>query len=539
MTRLIHNPIIRTTVTITCVLLLPRMSSVALAQSYAQGYQQAASQNLAPQLLAPDQLDNLVAPIALYPDPLLSQVLAASTYPLEIVEAQQWLQQNRSLQGPQLIEAAKQQNWDPSIQVLVAFPDAMALLSRDVRWTTDLGNAFLAQQADVMNAIQEMRARASNNGRLANTPQQIVTTETQGEQSAIQIQPANPQVIYPPVYDPAYVWGPPASGYYPAASYPQGDYGYGADYGSGSGFGSGVNIGGLFSGLLSAAGTIGGLLGTGGLGGLGGWGWILNWFTHTLSLNGLFFNGLGFHNSGGGFNSSGNYSGPAIWAHNPAHRRGVPYSSGFTAARYRAAESSAGFSSRRSSSSGFGASSSAASSFAGSSRTAFAAPLRTDGTAPEAAVPRSLLRCRRRTGDSSRAAVWAETMTAAGCQTTAQISHPTSMQLRSGWHPISKAPHRSDEPRRRRLTSRSRGCRPRISHRTLRGPRNMSPRRRCRPRISQPRISLRHTDLPTPPRRTTRAGADTRARATTNTKPALPQCQRDADVYANNLAGYH
>ena len=111
-------------------------------------------------LLSPDQLDNLVAPVALYPDPLLGQVLAASTYPLEIVEAQQWLQQNGNLQGAQLVDAAKQQNWDPSVQALVAFPDALQLLSNDVRWTTDLGNAFLAQQADVMSAVQTMRARA-------------------------------------------------------------------------------------------------------------------------------------------------------------------------------------------------------------------------------------------------------------------------------------------------------------------------------------------------------------------------------------------
>src|SRR5882724_2693582 len=106
------------------------------------------------QALSPDQLNDLVAPIALYPDPLLSQVLAASTYPLEIVEAGQWLQQNRNLRDPTLMEAARQQNWDPSVQVLVAFPDAMALLTRDIRWTTDVGNAFLAQQADVMDAIQ-------------------------------------------------------------------------------------------------------------------------------------------------------------------------------------------------------------------------------------------------------------------------------------------------------------------------------------------------------------------------------------------------
>ena len=122
------------------------------------------------QLLNPDQLDDLVAPIALYPDPLLSQVLVASTYPLEIVEASQWLQQNRNLQGQQLVAAARQQNWDPSVQALVVFPDVMGKLSSDVSWTTDLGNAFLAQQADVMNAVQRMRARAQAAGRLNSDP---------------------------------------------------------------------------------------------------------------------------------------------------------------------------------------------------------------------------------------------------------------------------------------------------------------------------------------------------------------------------------
>jgi hypothetical protein len=121
-------------------------------------------------LLSPDQLDNLVAPVALYPDPLLSQALAASTYPLEIVEASQWFLQNGNLQGAQLMNAAKQQNWDPSVQALVAFPDALRLLGNDVRWTTDLGNAFLAQQADVMAAVQSMRERARVNGRLNTTP---------------------------------------------------------------------------------------------------------------------------------------------------------------------------------------------------------------------------------------------------------------------------------------------------------------------------------------------------------------------------------
>src|SRR5512137_1780228 len=130
----------------------------------------------APQQLWPaDQLDNLVAPIALYPDPLLGQILVASTYPLEVVEASQWLQRNRNLRGQELLDAAKQQPWDPSIQALVAVPDALEKLNQDIRWTTDLGNAFLAQQADVMSAVQRMRSRAQASGRLSSTPQQTVT----------------------------------------------------------------------------------------------------------------------------------------------------------------------------------------------------------------------------------------------------------------------------------------------------------------------------------------------------------------------------
>ncbi|MDE3186089.1 MAG: DUF3300 domain-containing protein, partial [Acidobacteriota bacterium] len=140
--------------------------------------------------MTPDQLDDLVAPIALYPDPLLGQVLAASTYPLEVVEAQQWLQQNGNLHGQDLINAARQQNWDPSVQALVAFPDVVTMLNRDVRWTTDLGNAFLAQQQDVMAAIQRMRVRAEQNGKLSSNQQQTVTTDQQNGQSAVVIEPA-------------------------------------------------------------------------------------------------------------------------------------------------------------------------------------------------------------------------------------------------------------------------------------------------------------------------------------------------------------
>src|SRR5579863_815434 len=126
--------------------------------------------------LTPDQLNDLVAPIALYPDPLLSQIMVACTYPLEVVQAYQWLQRSPGLNGPALTEAAQQQNWDPSIQALVVFPDVLKRLNDDVTWTTNLGNAFLAQQGDVMDAVQRLRAQAQQSGKLASTPQETVTT---------------------------------------------------------------------------------------------------------------------------------------------------------------------------------------------------------------------------------------------------------------------------------------------------------------------------------------------------------------------------
>jgi len=299
----------RQAIAILCVVTLPGATTLALAQDDTPaGYAPPTYQvppRPAPQntpLLTADQLDNLVAPVALYPDPLLGEVLAASTYPLEIIEAQQWLNENRNLSGQQLIDAAKQQNWDPSVQALVAFPDALTLLGRDIQWTTDLGNAFLAQQADVMNAVQQLRARAEQNGRLESSPQETVT----GDPGAIQIQPANPQIVYVPVYNPAYVWGPPAWGAYPPLWYPPVSYG--------CGFGVGVFLGGLFAGFL----------------GFGGWGWGLSWLAHGLFLNGLFFHHFGF----GGY---GGIARTAWWSHDPAHRMGVAYPNRTVAARYAGA----------------------------------------------------------------------------------------------------------------------------------------------------------------------------------------------------------
>jgi len=190
------------------------------------------------QTLAPDQLDGLVAPIALYPDPLLGQILVASTYPLELVQAWQWLQRNPGLTGAALTQAAQQQNWDPSIQALVVFPDLVKRLNQDITWTTDLGNAFLAQQPDVMDAVQRMRFKAEQAGKLPSTSQQRVTTTNGPGPPIIDIEPANPQVVYLPNYDPAYIWGPPL--YYPYANwfYPPLLGGAYFGFGAGSGWGA-------------------------------------------------------------------------------------------------------------------------------------------------------------------------------------------------------------------------------------------------------------------------------------------------------------
>src|SRR5437667_6322722 len=125
-----------------------------------------------------DELDSLVAPIALYPDPLLAQTLAASTYPLEVVQLQQWMDKNKNLKDKALASAVQKQNWDPSVQAMAAFPDVVKRLADDIQWTTDLGNAFLAQESDVMDAVQRMRAKAQSKGTLKTSAQQKVETQT-------------------------------------------------------------------------------------------------------------------------------------------------------------------------------------------------------------------------------------------------------------------------------------------------------------------------------------------------------------------------
>ena len=173
------------------------------------------------QTLTPDQLDDLVAPIALYPDPLLSQIMVAATYPLEVVQAYQWMQRNPGLTGPALTQAAQQQNWDPSVQALVVFPDVMKRLNDDVTWTTNLGNAFLAQQQDVMDAVQRMRQSAQQAGKLAiHAAGERGHEQSDTAQPVIDIEPADPDVIYVPVYDPVWIWGPPLWYPYPRWYWP-------------------------------------------------------------------------------------------------------------------------------------------------------------------------------------------------------------------------------------------------------------------------------------------------------------------------------
>ncbi len=305
MTRYISRPKFQTAIAIATLVLALGASSRSSAQASPESPSGAPIEQSS--AISAQDLANLVAPVALYPDALLAQVLVASTYPLEVVEAQQWLQQNKNLPDRELLQAAQQQNWDPSVQALVAFPSVLALLNQNIRWTTDLGNAFLAQQSDVMSAVQTLRAQARETRQLASTPQLSVDTEVQGDRSAIVIQPANPQIIYVPSYNPAVVWGAPAEGSYPALPY------------AGSGFGS------LFSAIANLAGFLPGFQG---LLGLKSWGWALSWLAQALFVNNSFFNDFGFHNSGSG------YGGSSLWAHNPNHRMGVPYGNGAVASRY-------------------------------------------------------------------------------------------------------------------------------------------------------------------------------------------------------------
>jgi hypothetical protein len=206
----------------------------------------------------PEELQQLVAPIALYPDALVAQVLAASTYPTEIVEADRWMQGNSGLQGKKLAGEVNKQSWDPSVKALTQFPSVLANMDKNLSWTSSLGDAYVNQQQDVMDAVQAMRRRAQGAGNLSTGPQETVTTQGQ----TIVIDPINPELVYVPQYDPWIVYGAPI-GMWP------GWYPYPGLYiaGPGIGFGFGFELG-FFGGY--------------------GWGWHhwgFDWHRHAVIYN--------------------------------------------------------------------------------------------------------------------------------------------------------------------------------------------------------------------------------------------------------------
>ncbi len=242
-----------------------------------------------------EELDQMLAPIALYPDGLLGQILMAATYPLEIVEADRWLQDpnNAALRGAQLVQALQQQQWDPSVKSLVAFPQVLGVLDGNLDWTEQVGEAFLAQQRDVMDHVQQLRNRAEAARTLISTPQQVVT----GAAGDIEIAPADADTLYVPVYDPNLVFGawpdPDAPPYY-------------------------FDMAGYFPGAFVGFVIVAPL-----------WGWNqCDWRNH----------GLVIATGGGGASGAGRPPMHHVpWRHDPAHRGGVRYVNNALEARYSGA----------------------------------------------------------------------------------------------------------------------------------------------------------------------------------------------------------
>jgi Protein of unknown function (DUF3300) len=256
----------------------------------------------ATQQLSDGQLDALVAPIALYPDALLSEVLMASTYPLEVVEADRFAKDNKALKGDALKAAVDQQSWDDSVKSLVATPDVLAMMSQKLSWTQSLGDAVLAQQPDVMDAIQRLRGKAQANNKLVSNQQQTVTTQQQAGKEVIVIAPTQPNTVYVPYYNPSVVYGPWPYPSYPPYYWPAPGYIAGGLLATGLAFGAGYALGRWASG--------------------GYWGGGVNWGNNNININrNTNINNI---NRGGGNN----------WTHNPAHRQGVRYNNPSVANRF-------------------------------------------------------------------------------------------------------------------------------------------------------------------------------------------------------------
>jgi hypothetical protein len=250
-------------------------------------------------MLSVGQLDQLLAPIALYPDELIAPILMAATYPLEIVSASRWLEdpQNKGLQGDALTAALAQNEWDPSVKSLVPYPQILSMMNTKLNWTQALGNAFLAQQGDVMDSVQRLRGQAQSAGHLTTTPQQVVSHQGQ----VIIIEPARPDVIYVPAYDPVIVYGAWAYPDYPPYYFPTWP-----GYVLAGGFGFGIGLA-----VLSP---------------YFGWG-RFDWRQRRIEIDRTRY----------GVINRGHSEGPSTWTHDANHRQGVRYANDAVRARFDSA----------------------------------------------------------------------------------------------------------------------------------------------------------------------------------------------------------
>ncbi len=292
--------------------------------------------------LSGDQLESLVAPIALYPDTLLAQALVASTYPLEIVQLQQWLQKHPDLKDQALTDAVAKEPWDDAIKGMATIPDLVKRLADDIQWTTELGNAFLAQQSDVMDAVQRMRKKAQDKGTLTSNEQQKVETQVVAEKTVIVVQPADPTVVYVPSYNPTVVYPPPVYSYPPVYYPPPGQ--------AFMTFSIGVAVGAAFWG--------------------GGCGWggndvyidrdtdinIDRGDRNNINTGDRGNRGDGNRTSASANSRSGGKSGgKSTWSHDSSHRGAAPYSNKATADKFGGSTSGRGQASAASRGSGAGA----------------------------------------------------------------------------------------------------------------------------------------------------------------------------------------
>ena len=262
------------------------------------------------QLLSAGELDQMLAPIALYSDPLLAQVLMASTYPLEVVQADRWAKSHRGVKGDALTAALAKESWDDSVKSLVQVPTVLAMMSDKLDWTEKVGDAMLAQQTDVMDSVQRLRNRAKANGKLESSSQQTVSVQTQDQKDYVVIEPASPTEIYVPYYQPAVVYGEwPYPAYPPLYFAPPPGYVTASALAAGVAFGAGVAAGYAIWGRC-------------------------NWAGHNINVvSNRSVNINNFNRNTANFNK---------WEHDPDHRHGVRYNNDAVRQRYARTDAQAG-----------------------------------------------------------------------------------------------------------------------------------------------------------------------------------------------------